>query len=247
MTSRSTVVRVAREARRELARLARPSGDFDASRYFRGDHNLKFFNVGTAHVRALARRIVSEHPEWTADDAMVFADTLISDSVLEVKGIAVEVVARYRRSFRPTLLTSWKGWLAKNDSANWATTDGICGSLIGPLLLQHPVLASKMRAWSRSPNLWVRRASVVSLIPLARRGEQLDLVYENAQRLQPDREDLMHKAVGWTLREAGKADLRRLERYLIAQGVRTPRTTLRYAIERFPVVKRRELLELTRR
>lgn len=242
----SAVVRVAREARRELARLARPSGDFDASRYFRGGHNLKFFNVGTAQVRALARRMVSEHPDWSVDDAVAFADELMSDPVLEVKGVAVEVVARYRTAFRPALLASWKRWLAKNYSANWATTDGICGSLIGPLLLQHPALASKMRAWSRSPNLWVRRASVVSLIPSARRGEQLDLVYENAQRLQPDREDLMHKAVGWTLREAGKADLSRLERYLLAQGARTPRTTLRYAIERFPADKRRALLTQTR-
>jgi 3-methyladenine DNA glycosylase AlkD len=246
MTTRSPIVRVAREARRELARLARPSGDFDASRYFRGDHNLRFFNVGTAHVRALARRIASEHPEWSVDEAMAFANALIVDPVLEVKSIAIEVVARYRKSFRRTLLTSWKRWLAKNYSANWATTDGICGSLIGPLFVRHPVLASKMRAWSRSPNLWVRRASMVSLIPLARRGDRPDLVYENAQRLQPDREDLMHKAVGWTLREAGKADLRRLERYLIAQGARTPRTTLRYAIERFPTVKRREVLMRTR-
>lgn len=246
MTTSSPVIRVAREARRELARLARPSGDFDASRYFRGDHNLKFFNVGTANVRGLARRIVSGHPAWSVDDAIAFANELIADPVLEVKGVAVEVVARYRTSFRPALLTEWKRWLAKNYSANWATTDGICGNLIGPLLLQHPMLASQMRGWSRSPNLWVRRASVVSLIPLARRGEQLDLVYENARRLQPDREDLMHKAVGWTLREAGKPDPRRLERYLIAQGARTPRTTLRYAIERFPAVKRRALLARTR-
>lgn len=177
---------------------------------------------------------------------MAFAEVSMPDPVLEVKGVAVEVFARYRKVFRPALLAAWKRWLAKNYSANWATTDGICGSLIGPLLLQHPALAPKMRAWSRSPNLWVRRASVVSLIPLARRGEQLDLVHENARRLQPDREDLMHKAVGWTLREAGKANLRRLERYLIAQGARTPRTTLRYAIERFPDTKRRDLLARTR-
>lgn len=239
--------RVARAARRALARLARPSGDFDASRYFRGDHHLQFFNVGTAHVRALARRLVSEHPEWSVADATTCADALIADPVLEVKGVAVEVVARYRKSFSPALLTRWKRWLSQNHSANWATTDGICGSLIGPLLVQHPELASKLRAWSRSSNLWVRRASVVGLIPLARRGHQLDLVYENARRLQPDREDLIHKAVGWTLREAGKADPRRLERYLIAQGSRTPRTTLRYAIERFPPEKRRALLARTRR
>lgn len=246
MTTHSGVVRVARAARRELARLSRPSSDFDASRYFRGERHLRFLNVGSAQVRALARRIVTEHPEWTVDQAVAFADTLIPDRALEVKGVAVEVVARFRKTFRPALLNHFKRWLADGHAANWATTDGICGYLIGPLLVQHPALASRMRGWSRSPSLWVRRASVVGLIPSARRGDQLDVVYDNARRLQSDREDLTHKAVGWTLREAGKADVARLERYLLAQGARTPRTTLRYAIERFPAAKRRELLTRTR-
>ena len=56
----------------------------------------------------------------------------------------------------------------------------------------------------------------------------------------------MHKATGWMLREAGKTDVRRLERFLRAYGQRIPRTTLRYAIERFPPTKRRRLLRDTR-
>src|SRR4029077_15815972 len=135
---------------------------------------------------------------------------------------------------------------AGNHSANWATTDAICGVLIGPLLVRYPTLAPRMRTWARDGNMWVRRASIVGLIPLARRGESLDLVYDVARRLHGDREDLIQKAVGWTLREAGKTDMRRLERYLRANGPAIPRTTLRYAIERFPERKRRALLEATR-
>ena len=124
--------------------------------------------------------------------------------------------------------------------------DAICGSLIGPLLLQQPELCQRMRAWARHRNMWVRRASIVGLIARARRGESLDLVYEIARRLHGDREDLIQKAVGWALREAGKADMARLERYLRAAGPAIPRTTLRYAIERFPEPKRRALLAATR-
>jgi 3-methyladenine DNA glycosylase AlkD len=58
---------------------------------------------------------------------------------------------------------------------------------------------------------------------------------------------LLQKAVGWMLREAGKVDDVRLERYLRANGPSIPRTTVRYAIERFPSAKRRELLAVTRR
>ena len=103
-----------------------------------------------------------------------------------------------------------------------------------------------MRAWARDRNMWVRRASIVGLIPRARRGEALDLVYEIARRLHSDREDLVQKAVGWTLREAGKTDMPRLERYLRANAAIIPRTTLRYAIERFPPERRREILIATR-
>jgi 3-methyladenine DNA glycosylase AlkD len=72
-------------------------------------------------------------------------------------------------------------------------------------------------------------------------------VYQVAQRLHADREDLIQKAVGWTLREAGKTDMPRLERYLRANAAGIPRTTLRYAIERFPAAKRARLLKETRR
>jgi hypothetical protein len=74
-----------------------------------------------------------------------------------------------------------------------------------------------MARWSKHRNLWVRRASIVGLIPLARRGQALDRLYAIARRLHPDDEDLIQKAVGWALREAGKADMARLERYLQGQ------------------------------
>jgi len=232
----------------ELRRQSRPARDFDASRYFRGAADLGFYNIGTAAVRALARRVHDQHRDrWTIEDAMRLADALIKDRFLETKGVALELVARYRRLFTPDMLPRWKRWLAEDRSTNWATTDGICGSLIGPLLTAQPSLARQLAAWSRHPNLWVRRASIVALIPLARRGQALDLLYANARRLHRDPHDLIQKAVGWALREAGKADPRRLERYLRANGGAIPRTTVRYAIERYAPSKRQELLRATKK
>ena len=105
--------------------------------------------------------------------------------------------------------------------------------LIGPLLLAHPALVPRVAAWSRDRNMWVRRASAVSLIPSARKGLALDAATASRRRLHADREDLIQKAVGWMLREAGKTDPARLERYLRANVRLIPRTTFRYAIERF--------------
>jgi 3-methyladenine DNA glycosylase AlkD len=240
-----TVAAAALEARRALQRLARPTGGFDASRYFRGEHALGFYNTGTKPMRELARSIHLAHRDrWDVGDAMDFADTVIIDRYLETKSIGIELVARYRKDFSPGLLARWKRWLVGNHSANWATTDAICGMLIGPLLVKHPELAREMRTWSKDRNMWVRRASIVGLLPAVRARGQIDLVYEIAKRLHPDPNDLIHKAVGWALREAGKIDPGRLERYLRANVGVVPRTTFRYAIERYPAARRRALLAL---
>jgi 3-methyladenine DNA glycosylase AlkD len=244
--SRTSPESAARSVKHRLARLARPAGSFDASRYFRGAAALGFYNIRTDRVRDLAKAVVREHPAWGVDDAMRFADALMSDRFLEVKTAAIEVVARYRKAFSPGLLRAWKRWLRRGYSANWATTDSVCASLIGPLLVAHPRLVPRVAAWSRDRNLWVRRASAVSLIPLVRRGDALETAYSVARTLHRDPADLIQKAVGWMLREAGKADPVRLERYLRENGPRIPRTTVRYAIERFAPAKRRLLLKLTR-
>src|SRR5262245_40723759 len=163
---------------RELEKMSRPAGEFDASRYFRGAGDLGFYNVGTTSMRALARQVHAAHKaDWSIDDAMALADALITDRHLEAKSVGIEVVARYRRDFTPRLLPAWMRWLANNHSANWATTDAICGVLIGPLMLDHPELAPKMRGWARDRNMWVRRAAAVGLIPSVRRGVALDIAH----------------------------------------------------------------------
>jgi 3-methyladenine DNA glycosylase AlkD len=79
-----------------------------------------------------------------------------------------------------------------------------------------------------------------------RQGHALREAYAVAKTLHADKADLIQKAVGWMLREAGKTDARRLARYLRANGSAIPRTTVRYAIERFSPSKRRELLKATK-
>jgi 3-methyladenine DNA glycosylase AlkD len=227
--------------------MARPAGTFDARRYFRGDRGLRFYNVGTARMRRLAKDTFrATRATWQLADAVAFADVLIADPYLETKAVGIEVLALYRRAFTPRLLATVKAWLARGDAGNWATTDAICGELLGPLLVAHPDLVGRLRAWARHRSLWVRRASVVGLIPPVRKGAALDVLYANARTLESDRHDLIHKACGWALREAGKIDSARLERYLRDRGARLPRTTVRYAVERFDEARRRAVLAATR-
>lgn len=247
MTPMPSVAAAAAQVRRELERLSRPAGSFDPSRYFRTTERLDFLNVRTPIVRALGRQVAREHLDtWTIDDCLAFADLLVRDARLEVKGAGIEALAARSRELTPRSLRTFKRWLAGNLSANWATTDSICGSLISPVLFAHPALVPDVAGWVRHRNMWVRRAAAVSLVRLAARGRSLDEAYGVARALTADREDLIQKACGWLLREAGKADPGRLEEYLRVHGPDIPRTTVRYAIERFAPAKRAALLAATR-
>ncbi|MBF0485416.1 MAG: DNA alkylation repair protein [Candidatus Omnitrophica bacterium] len=94
---------------------------------------------------------------------------------------------------------------------------------------------------ARSKNMWQRRMSIVSTLTFIRNNDFSDTFFI-ADILQNDREDLLHKAAGWMLREAGKRDTKALENFLKTRYNRLPRTMLRYAIERFPQKQRQRYL-----
>ncbi len=101
--------------------------------------------------------------------------------------------------------------------------------------------ASHSTDWRRRQNLWERRISIVATHYFIRQNDFTDTL-RVAERLLGDREDLIHKAVGWMLREVGKKQQPALEAFLRRHGKVMPRTMLRYAIERFPEDLRRAYL-----
>jgi 3-methyladenine DNA glycosylase AlkD len=132
------------------------------------------------------------------------------------------------------LLGCAKSWLEGGLCDNWAVTDHLSTQILSSMIDKFDRLAATVESWNRSPNLWVRRASAVSFVKPAGKGRHLDRAYHIATALQPDSHDLIHKACGWLLRECGKADAGRLEKYLLKHGPAIPRTTLRTPLKDFP-------------
>ena len=93
--------------------------------------------------------------------------------------------------------------------------------------------------------LWERRIAIVSTFAFLAHGETKD-TFRIARKLLGDREPLIHKAVGWLLREAGKVSRPKLVQFLERYGAKMPRTTLRYAIERFSPEERTQWLRAGR-
>jgi 3-methyladenine DNA glycosylase AlkD len=239
--------RLARHARGELRQAADARAAARQRSYFKEWEKVLLLGVMTPEIRNIERRLYRLiRKQWCYAQALEFCELLIHDRYTEAKSLGLTLLARYHRRFEPDLLGYAKRWLEGDLCDNWAVTDQLSTGIVSRLIAQFATLAAAVESWHRSPNLWVRRASAVSFVKLAGKGQHIGRVYRIATALHSDDSDLIHKATGWLLREAGKADRSRLERYLHKYGPAIPRTTLRYAIERFPEPRRKAILAETR-
>ncbi len=126
---------------------------------------------------------------------------------------------------------------------NWDLVDLSAHKILGEYLLRNQD-QTILRHLAKSENLWERRISIIStmaFISERKFGETLAI----AEILLNDEHDLIHKAVGWALREIGKKNQNVLETFLLQNYKKMPRTMLRYAIEKFPEDVRQKYLKGT--
>ena len=123
---------------------------------------------------------------------------------------------------------------------NWDLVD-VTAPIIGEYLidLDNPYLL--LNKLSKSKSLWQRRVSMVFTFAFIRAGD-IEPTYVMAKKLLRDDHDLIHKAVGWALREAGKLNRIALRKFLTSHSHEMPRTMLRYSIEKFPEHERKKWL-----
>ncbi len=120
---------------------------------------------------------------------------------------------------------------------NWDLVDSSAPYIVGDYLYNNPDQRSILFEFVHSENLWVRRISIVSTFTLIK-NNQFNETLQIAKILLNDKHDLIHKAVGWMLREVYKRDQDLIRTFLKQNYSQLPRTTLRYAIERMDEVER---------
>ncbi len=187
------------------------------------------------------RRLAVEYQELPLEEL----EALLESAWHEARLLALLIlVRRYKRATAADRQAIVRLYLRRTDRINnWDLVDTSAPDILGAHLLTRS--RAVLRRLARSSSLWERRIAIVSTYRFIREGQFRDTL-ELAERLLGDRHDLIHKAVGWMLREVGKRDEAVLRRFLDRHAPAMPRTALRYAIERLPPSDRQRYMALPR-
>ena len=152
------------------------------------------------------------------------------------------LVEKYRKADEKNKKIIYNFYLANGKNVNnWDLVDLSAPKIVGNYLLKKNN-REILYEFAKSENLWEKRISIVATFSFIRDG-QLGDTLKISKMLLRDKHDLTHKAVGWMLREAGKRDKKLLEKFLKENYSDLPRTTLRYAIEKFGEDERKKWLK----
>jgi 3-methyladenine DNA glycosylase AlkD len=214
----------------QLRGLSSAEGAAQAARFFKtgpGQYGEGDIYLGLS--AAVMHRLSKEHVSLSFRDIRV----LLRSPVHEDRSLALLILVRQAAKGDPGAKEKiYKLYLGHTRYINnWDLVDASAREIVGGYL------ADKSREplvrLARSRNMWERRISIVATHYFIRQSEFADTL-RIAELLLGDKKDLIHKAVGWMLREVGKKDQSTLEGFLRRRGKVMPRTALRYAIERFP-------------
>lgn len=170
-------------------------------------------------------------------------DELLDSHLHEERMLALLIlVERFKKSEALQQKLIFDFYLKRLDAVNnWDLVDLSAHQIVGVHLEKRS--KSLLFKLVRSQVMWHRRVAVVSTLQFIRQ-KKFDEIFELSRLLLNDPEDLMHKACGWMLREAGKRDVDALKSFLKKHAHQMPRTMLRYAIEKFPEKKRQAYLKI---
>lgn len=228
--------------RSEIRKLADPEKAAILQRFFktgRGDYAEGDIFIGVA-VPDL-RKLSKKHGGMSLRDAV----KLLRSRIHEERMIALLILLdMYRKSGADGKEKIFRAYLGNTGHINnWDLVDISAKHIVGDYLADRQ--RSVLYRLARSPYLWERRIAILSTFHFIER-RQFEDTLAIALALIKDEHDLIHKAVGWMLREVGKRDMAAEERFLQKYHGNMPRTMLRYAIERFPERKRRRYLNASR-
>ncbi len=235
MNSKRLVV----EVKQELLKKAESGYDKKLEYFF--TEPISSLGVRTPKIRECVKVFQKKH-SLSLSQTLELSEELLKLNIIEISCFAIFLTSKHRKDFTKTTFKTFERWLQKYVT-NWAVCDSLCPHEIGCLIEKFPELKSKVFSWHKSKNRWLRRASMVSYVLIARKKDYSSQVVKTAKQLIEEQDDLVRKGIGWTLRESAKANKKPVVVFLQQYKLQLPRITLRYAIERFTEKEKKELMK----
>ena len=226
----------------ELKSYASPSKAFEMQRFFKTGvgkygHGDVFLGITVPQTRLIARNY--------SDLSLTEIEKLTKSDFHEARLCGLIILCNQFKknkdlSMQKTLFNFYMQQVYKGRVNNWDLVD-VTAPTFGQYLVNSKNPMALLRKLSKSQSLWERRVSIILTFAFIR-AEDLEPTYELAESLLKDEHDLIHKAVGWMLREMGKRDPGLLRAFLQEHSSKMPRTALRYSIEKLSERERKKWL-----
>lgn len=211
-----------------------------SKRYFKED--IKVYGIKTAAVTQISKKHFAEIKGLGKSEIFSLCEELLRSGYMEESFIACNWSYALRSGFEEKDFATFERWVREYVS-NWATCDTLCNHTVGAFIEKFPPYSQSLKKWAKSSNRWMKRASAVSLIVPAKKGQFLKDALEIADILLEDEDDLVQKGYGWLLKEESKTRQAEVFKYVMKNKHRMPRTALRYAIEKMPASLKSKAME----
>ena len=222
---------IVEKVRQTLIGAADEKTRLSGERFFKEE--VKIYGVASASAQKFSRDFFKEVKDLPKDEILALCEEFWKSGYMEESFVACHwsdlILDRLVREDFATL----ERWVSLYVS-NWASCDTLCNHTVGGFIDMYTEYLGELKGWAKSSNRWVRRASAVSLIIPARNGRYLGDIFEIADILLLDKDDMVQKGYGWMLKAASQAHQNEVFEYVVRNKGVMPRTALRYAIEKMP-------------
>lgn len=222
---------IVEKVRQTLIGAADEKTRLSGERFFKEE--VKIYGVASASAQKFSRDFFKEVKDLPKDEILALCEEFWKSGYMEESFVACHwsdlILDRLVRADFATL----ERWVSLYVS-NWASCDTLCNHTVGGFIDMYPEYLGELKRWAKSSNRWVKRASAVSLIIPARNGRYLGDIFEIADILLLDKDDMVQKGYGWMLKAASQAHQNEVFEYVVRNKGVMPRTALRYAIEKMP-------------
>ena len=200
------------------------------------------YGVKSALVGQISKQAFKTIETLSKEEIFDLCEELWQSGMLEESFIACNWSQLLSKRYTENDFSRFERWVNEYVS-NWASCDTLCNHSIGSFLMRYPQYIENIKGWTSSKNRWVKRASAVSLIIPARKGLFKKEIFEIADSLLLDTDDMVQKGYGWMLKSLAEAYEEDVFQYVLQKRAVMPRTALRYAIEKMPTEKRQEAMK----